>query len=558
MNRKGLVYLILYLPFFFLCNCQWKPTDALLSEAEKAMKTHIDSANLILDEISHPQKLSGEQQAKYCRIKAICVINLFMQWQLADSLNNISMDYYRQAKDTVHLKNTLFLSGRISLNLGKPDEAIHRFSELNKIASQNEQYRDQAYCNYLISQCYRNKNDYENALNFSKKSLYYSNERDTINAPYYYKQTGAIYAQIHAVDSALSYYKKAGEIAVMRENSGQFVSNLFNDISNMLLSNNEFEKALEYVDLSIDYRANRKDISLFNLTKARIFLAINETDSARIYLERTIESAENNHITIIAYRHLSDLYKITGNYDLALYKLLNHKAFFEKEEDHINLELLSQQYREEQLKNENNELKLVKKGRDFYLLSISFLITIAAIILWIFYSEEKKKKRIREQQQREQTLKDQAKIAEHENRLLKQENELSQLREKAAVLRESLFRKMAVSEKIPSLVDVGSNYSKESPHKRISLEEPDWDELIQTVNALFNGFATRLKKEYPVLSPEDIGFCCLLKINVSMQDLADIYCISKAGITKRKTRMKKEKFKISDNLIDLDDFLLEY
>jgi tetratricopeptide (TPR) repeat protein len=522
------------------------------------METHIDSANLILDEISHPEQLSGEQQARYCRMKAICLINLFMQWSVADSLNNISLDYYRQVNDTIRLRNALFLSGRISMNVGASDKAISRFMELNNMTFRDEQYRDVAYCNYLISQCYLNKNAYENALSFSKKSLYYTDEQDTINTPYYYKHVGMIYAQMNEVDSALVYYKKAEEIALKRTNSERFVSFLFNDISNLLLSNNEFEKALEYTDLSINYRTNRKDISLFNLTKARIFLAENKTDSARFYLERTIQSSENKYITIMAYRHLSDLYKITGNYDLALYKMLNHKEFFEKEENRINSDLLAQQYREEQLKNENNELKLAKKGRELYLLTAALLITIVAIIFWIFFSEEKKKKRIREQQQKEQTLKDQAKIAEHENRLLKQENELSQLREKASVLRESLFRKMSVSGKIPSLVDVSGNHSNESPHKRISLEEPEWTELIQTTNTLFNGFASRLRKEYPALSTEDIGFCCLLKINVSMQDLADIYCISKAGITKRKTRMKKEKFKISDNFLDLDDFLLNY
>jgi hypothetical protein len=116
---------------------------------------------------------------------------------------------------------------------------------------------------------------------------------------------------------------------------------------------------------------------------------------------------------------------------------------------------------------------------------------------------------------------------------------------------------MSVSEKIPSL-DASGNHAKELSSKRIRLEEQDWTELIQTTNELFNGFASRLKKEYPCLSAEDIGFCCLLKINVSMQDLADIYCISKAGITKRKTRMKKEKFQISDHLLDLDRFLSEY
>ena len=54
-------------------------------------------------------------------------------------------------------------------------------------------------------------------------------------------------------------------------------------------------------------------------------------------------------------------------------------------------------------------------------------------------------------------------------------------------------------------------------------------ESLDTTNELFDGFSSLLRKKYPILTNEDVGFCCLIKINVSIQDLADIYCISKAG-----------------------------
>jgi len=546
--------MIISLPFFW--GCQQMSEKKLLSDAETAMQTDLDKANRMLDNI-RPERLSKKEQANYCRMKALCSAQLFMQWDKADSLNSIALNYYRQTKDTANLKKSLYLSGQINLNRNEPDWAIDCFSELEKMAFQEGRRPYQAHLNYLLSHCYIKKKDYNAAVQFSKNAIAYTNKQDSVQLAYYYKETGALYERTNATDSAWAYYRKAMDISMQQEELTQFTSLMFNDIAQWLLSNNEYKEALKYAEKSMQYRARRRDASLFNLTKARIFIALNETDSARLYLNRTIESSENNYLTIMAYRHLSDLYKTNGDYKQAFLKQLNYDHFIEDAQSNINMNLLSQQYKEVQLENENNSLKLAKRNRELELLSVVFLSTVAGVVFWYFYSSAKKKEKMRIQQQREQNLKNQATIAEQENRLLKQEKELSQLNEKAAVLRESLFRKLAVSEKIPSL-DVSGNHKNGSSRRKIALEEPDWKELTETTDAVFNGFSSRLKKAYPLLSIDDVRFCCLLKINVSLQDLADIYCISKAGITKRKMRMKKEKFDIIDNQLDLNEFLIRY
>ena len=527
-----------------------------LSNIETTMQTDIDKANRMLDNI-RPERLSKKEQADYCRMKASCSARLFMQWNKADSLNSMALNYYRQTNDTANLKKSLYLSGQINLNRNEPDRAIECFSELEKMAFQEKQRPYQAHLNYLLSRCYIEKKDDNAAIQYSKNAIACADEQDSARLAYYCKETGALYAQTNAVDSAWAYYRKAMDIYMQQEELTRVASLMFNDMAQWLLSKQDYKEALEYAEKSMQYRASRKDASLFNLTKARIFIALNETDSARLYLNRTIESSENNYLTIMAYRHLSDLYKAEGDYEQAFRKLLNYDGFMKDAQSNIDMNLLIRQYKEVQLENENNTLKLAKRNRELELLSVIFLATVAGVVFWYFYSLAKKKEKMRIQQQREQDLKNQARIAEQENRLLKQEKELSQLNEKAAVLRESLFRKLTVSEKIPSL-DVSGHHENGNSHKKIALEESDWKELVETIDAVFNGFSSRLKKAYPQLSIDDVRFCCLLKINVSLQDLADIYCISKAGITKRKMRMKKEKFDIIDNQLDLNEFLIRY
>ena len=53
---------------------------------------------------------------------------------------------------------------------------------------------------------------------------------------------------------------------------------------------------------------------------------------------------------------------------------------------------------------------------------------------------------------------------------------------------------------------------------------------------------------------KDIYFCCLVKINVSIKDLSDIYCISRTSVSKKKFRIKREKLGAEDS-DSLDDFL---
>ncbi|WP_244436408.1 hypothetical protein [Bacteroides timonensis] len=43
-------------------------------------------------------------------------------------------------------------------------------------------------------------------------------------------------------------------------------------------------------------------------------------------------------------------------------------------------------------------------------------------------------------------------------------------------------------------------------------------------------FSVRLLEAFPGLSMKDVYFCCLVKINVSIKDLSDIYCISRTSI----------------------------
>lgn len=68
----------------------------------------------------------------------------------------------------------------------------------------------------------------------------------------------------------------------------------------------------------------------------------------------------------------------------------------------------------------------------------------------------------------------------------------------------------------------------------------------------YDDFTKKLRDHFPTLTEKDINFCCLVKIDMSIQSLADIYCISKNSVSRRKLRLKE---KLG---IDKDDSLTKF
>ena len=99
----------------------------------------------------------------------------------------------------------------------------------------------------------------------------------------------------------------------------------------------------------------------------------------------------------------------------------------------------------------------------------------------------------------------------------------------------------------------GKKLSDTEKEKHIQLSDTDWKEIQLMLDSGYDDFTKKLRLQFPMLSEKDINFCCLVKINMSIQSLTDIYCISKNSISRRKLRLK-EKIGIEDGTT-LDEFL---
>lgn len=307
------------------------------------------------------------------------------------------------------------------------------------------------------------------------------------------------------------------------------------------LTENNYQGALSWLD-SARIQVEHYGRPYYILARGDVYYSTHQYYSARRYFSMAAHSI-HPHIAIEAWRKLAELELMEGNEKQVFYSTQKADALFRVEIGHVQSDNSEALYQEERLKNELNQLKIAKQNREIAMLTLS-LCLIILIALFIFYRQNKIKR------EKERLLLEEKAKLEQENQILKQTEELSALREKEAVLRESLFRKVDVLRKIPSL----NEEEQESGEHRIALSEREWEEIRQTVDNAYDGFSQRLLARFPLLTLKDIYFCCLVKINVSIKDLSDIYCISRTSVSKKKFRIKREKLGAEDS-DSLDDFL---
>ncbi|MFV0417126.1 MAG: tetratricopeptide repeat protein [Dysgonomonas sp.] len=530
---------------FLLFNIACHKDETLLWEkVEEYLDKNQDSLIHYIKLIEHPENLLPPQRAKYGLILSDRLpANKENEFKLDHSL-----DYYTSAKDT-----TMMIQCYLAKSRYYKDSIYQEITFLNlakDLALKANHRASITYLNLNIGYCYERLEDDEVAFTHFQKAEEYAPTNDFLYGLTHWNQA-RIYNKRGMKDKAIVSLLNVAENA--RVYAPRNLSSIYKQISDRYQELKNYEKALEYINLSFQYRTNIKEAPSYNLAKAIIFINTQELDSARLYLSKAIDSP-NPYISNRALGFLYELNKKINQYDKAYYTRINEEDNFSSLESKEDWNILEQKYMKEKLKNENNQLRIEKQQQKNYSLVITIVLLLAFAFTYILYSYKKKQQILIKHKHEEQLLKEKALLHESQNLLLKRDNELALFQQKAATLRAYLFRKMSLYQKIPSL---DKDVIKEVNNKKISLTEQDLIELRKTVDAAYNGFSKKLADSFPCLSEDEIIFCCLIKIEVDMQDLSDIYCISKAGITKRKMRIKKDKLKIETNN-SLDSFIRHF
>lgn len=531
-------------------------TDAprhLLDQAERAFVASLDSADFYLSQIEHPEKLALKEQLRYAYLKG--KIEFYTLGSLSDSLLLEANRMAEQEKDSFYISQLLWLDIQRKSYYEKPDSVLL----LSQVLQENyPQMADSLafYMHYYRQQAYMQKGELELALQESEKTCaLVSDSIRYIQATVFRIRTLQALNEDGKVDSLYAM------LANYMPDTERFdvISNIvYTHQMSWLEQNERWGDALQ---LNARLKESPKlRVSRNFYLKAQAFEDLRQVDSA-LYYYRKAEQGYSPAIASLASSRLMHYYLSLHDVRKAFDSMKKSQLLDESLLSHIESEVDIAQFKRTQLENELYQIKLKRQQQQLWLLAS--LLGLVLLLAWIifFYLRIKRERALAEVRLQNKKVEEEARILRYQNELLKKETEISLLREKeawqmskVADLREALFRRLSFYSKLPSL----QGDRAAGTHEKIRLTDEEWKEITESVDAVFDDFTRRLHESFPSLTPKDVIFCCLVKLNVNMQDLSDIYCVSKAAISKRKFRLKTEKLGITDEHLSLDDFLKDF
>lgn len=531
-------------------------TDAprhLLDQAERAFVASLDSADFYLSQIEHPEKLAPKEQLRYAYLKG--KIEFYTLGSLSDSLLLEANRMAEQEKDSFYISQLLWLDIQRKSYYEKPDSVLL----LSQVLQENyPQMVDSLafYMHYYRQQAYMQKGELELALQESEKTCALASDSIRyIQATVFRIRTLQALNEDGKVDSL---YAMLADYMPDTERFDVISNIVYTHQMSWLEQNERWGDALQ---LNARLKESPKlRVSRNFYLKAQAFEDLRQVDSA-LYYYRKAEQGYSPAIASLASSRLMHYYLSLHDVRKAFDSMKKSQLLDESLLSHIESEVDIAQFKRTQLENELYQIKLKRQQQQLWLLAS--LLGLVLLLAWIifFYLRIKRERALAEVRLQNKKVEEEARILRYQNELLKKETEISLLREKeawqmskVADLREALFRRLSFYSKLPSL----QGDRAAGTHEKIRLTDEEWKEITESVDAVFDDFTRRLHESFPSLTPKDVIFCCLVKLNVNMQDLSDIYCVSKAAISKRKFRLKTEKLGITDEHLSLDDFLKDF
>lgn len=536
---------------WLLAGCTDSPRY-LMDQAERAFIASFDSVDFYLSQIEHPEKLAPKEQLRYAYLKG--KIEFYTLGNQSDSLLREANRLAVQEKDSFYISQLLWLDIQRKSYYEKPDSVLL----LSQMLQENfPQVADSLafYMHYYRQQAYMQKGELELALQESEKTCSLASDSIRyIQATVFRIRTLQALNEDGQVDSL---YAMLADYMPDTERFDATSNFVYTHQMSWLEQKERWNDALQLnarLKESPKLRASRN----FYL-KAQAFEDLRQVDSA-LYYYRKAEQGYSPAIASLASSRLMhyylSLHDVRKAFDsMKKLQLLDASLF-----SNIDYEVDIAQFKRTQLENELYQIKLKRQQQLWLLASLLGLVLLLAWIIF-FYLRIKRERALAEVRLQNKKVEEEARILRYQNELLKKETEISLLREKeawqmskVADLREALFRRLSFYSKLPSL----QGDRAAGTHEKIRLTDEEWKEITESVDAVFDDFTRRLHESFPSLTPKDVIFCCLVKLNVNMQDLSDIYCVSKAAISKRKFRLKTEKLGITDEHLSLDDFLKDF
>ncbi len=503
----------------------------------------------------------------------------------ADMLFNIANDYYEQgdyvkammkteeslkksseANDEFGIAVSLQLLGNIHHFLGNYEEAQkYLLQGLDIIGKSKNRIRYADGLVYLASN-YLARKMHSKALENLYEAIYiYKKAGDSLFLAQAMNNAGYIHYSQKSYDSATYYFNRAVQLSEYTQNNSILLLALNNkgsiakDRENFREAKFFYKRALK---LAKEYKDNLRIAIVQNnlgellAAQGKLYLALNHYDSS-LNIAQTIGSKSTMKES---YLQKSNAWSDLGNYQKALdnyklYELMKDSLYNEAKTRKIEeMEARYEKARnEKEIAVQKSQIDILSKDLELQRIRqiALFIGLIATILLGIYFvftlrNKMKRNRLIRKQERllEEEKLKNaELQRDNYEKELAIKKNELTshalQIVQKNELL-DSLKSQITEFESHSKTENQGDLRKLKHMINGSAQSDKEWINFNRHFDQVHQGFLTRLKSEYPVLTSNDLRLSAMMKLNLSSKEVAAILNITPESVKKARYRLRKK------------------
>ena len=530
MNRtKECFTLLIALLLTMLCSCG--RNAKIMDEAERIVEQSPDSSLALLSTVDR-YSLSKSDRARYGLLFTMAQDKSGIDVDM-DTLIRQSYIYYKGEPETKYYGLSQYYMGKYYFLNDSTTECEECFQNVVNNAKKRGDIDLQCLALEKLSRSIVLSNKRLSVIYAKKAVDLYSNQKNAkiANLILYMLNLANCYILDNQKDSSFFYLRQSQQY-LNRISDNSMPKYVYHSLSRAFYYFNEKDSALFYSRKAIDETSDIKLMVFYSC-------CLEECDSLES-AERLLRicSAESNDK--LKYSSYMELCKLSC-------KRINDKQLstdidsLERFADKYMLDLYSQKgkYFEENI-NQGRQLERQENAvmvRNGVILFIIVTVLLLAALVYVYLSKRKtlhaqEVRHIQEHYEMElESQRKEKEYLEEEHHLL-----LESKNKQIALLKNGLFERLELAKKI-------KDAKGQSCH--IVINDNDWNQLYSLLEGGEEYFVSKLKERYPSLSNDEIQMCMLIRIGLSNEDMANIYCIT-VNSMKRKLYSFKEKMGITD------------
>jgi len=438
-------------------------------------------------------------------------------YNLALQYMESALNIYRKIKSEFGEALMLNSIGIVYRNMNQPEESITYMNEAYQLFKKIDDKNYQAITLGNLGRDYLSKKDYDTAEEYLKKSIKTESAKENpLLMMQYYISMGDIYLEGRKdYKKAIDFYRK-GIIYAEKGNSPLNISEALGKTGSAYIKMGNYDSARYYID---------KSMGFYDRVKSKSILQ----NGYKQYIEY--------------YKQLGD-YKKAFEYSVLLRELEDSLFSTQANTKMAEFEVMYKTLKNEETIKHLNDQKQIQQLRLSILLVIVALI-ILIIIFLINYYREKISISNREKKELQQILELRDKELASTALNFAQNNELLAKTTKKLIKSQEMLDENEQKEIQNIINELRAQVSSDSFH-----------EFELRFLKVHKDFYTKLRAEFPKLSPNDLKMCALLRLNLSSKDIANILHMSSASVNVTRSRIRK-KMNLSKK-VNLVSFLMEY